>query len=180
MNSPQTNSPAPPAEQISRDVAHALEEDIGTGDLTAALIDAERQAKATVISREQTIVCGRPWFDEVFRQLDNTINVEWIVGDGETASNDQIICALSGPAAPMLSGERTALNFLQTLSATANSANEFVRAIDGTNARILDTRKTIPGLRMAQKYATLLGGACPSSTSTWPGPGRRLSACASR
>ena len=140
-------------------VASALAEDIGSGDLTAALIDAEEMVGATILARESLVLCGQLWVDEVFAQLDNTIVVDWYVGDGQTAEADDVICKLVGPARSLLTGERTALNFLQTLSSTATEASKYVAAIAGTKCRILDTRKTIPGLRLAQKYAATCGGA---------------------
>jgi len=140
-------------------VASALAEDIGSGDLTAALIDAEEMVGATILARESLVLCGQLWVDEVFAQLDNTIVVDWYVGDGQTAEADDVICKLVGPARGLLTGERTALNFLQTLSSTATEASKYVAAIAGTECRILDTRKTIPGLRLAQKYAAKCGGA---------------------
>ena len=140
-------------------VASALAEDIGSGDLTAALIDAEEMVGATILARESLVLCGQLWVDEVFAQLDNTIVVDWYVGDGQTAEADDVICKLVGPARSLLTGERTALNFLQTLSSTATEASKYVSAIAGTECKILDTRKTIPGLRLAQKYAAKCGGA---------------------
>ena len=149
----------PPAEVIERQVAEALAEDIGGGDLTAALIPADARAAARVIAREAAVLCGRDWFDAVFRQLDAEVTVTWEAADGDAVSEDQTLCRLQGPARVLLSGERTALNFLQTLSATASRAARYVEAVAGTGARILDTRKTIPGLRLAQKYAVTCGGA---------------------
>ena len=151
--------PATLPKDIQATVERALAEDIGDGDLTAALIDAGTQAHGQVISREPAIVCGSPWFDEVFRQLDGRILIEWRVKDGEAVTADQVVCRFEGPARALLSGERTALNFLQTLSGTATSTHRFVDAIKGTHAIILDTRKTLPGLRSAQKYAVRCGGA---------------------
>ncbi len=139
-------------------VAGALSEDIGSGDLTASLVDAGDIVGATIIARESLVVCGQPWVDEVFAQLDETIIVDWYVGDGQTAAADDVICKLVGRARALLAGERTALNFLQTLSGTATTTARYVKAIDGTGGRILDTRKTLPGLRLAQKYAVTCGG----------------------
>lgn len=144
---------------VEADVSSALTEDIGSGDLTAALVAESQQAKATVITREDTVLCGRAWFDEVFRQLDSSVKVEWFVAEGERVSADTKLCVITGPARPILSGERSALNFLQFLSAVAGCAAEYAEAIAHTNAKILDTRKTIPGLRLAQKYAVTVGGA---------------------
>lgn len=139
-------------------VALALAEDIGSGDLTAALIPETAQAEATVISRENAILCGTAWFDAVFRQLDSSIVIAWQAADGDHVTPDQSLCDLRGPARALLSGERTALNFLQALSGTATLARQFADIVIGTGAVILDTRKTIPGLRLAQKYAVRCGG----------------------
>ncbi|HHJ15474.1 MAG TPA: carboxylating nicotinate-nucleotide diphosphorylase [Gammaproteobacteria bacterium] len=140
-------------------VRHALAEDIGSGDITARLIPAEAEAHGRVIVREAAVLCGTAWFDEVFRQLDRRVQVIWQARDGERLRPNQALCQLRGPARSLLSGERTALNFLQTLSATATHTRRYVDAIEGTGARLLDTRKTLPGLRTAQKYATACGGA---------------------
>ncbi|MBE0510867.1 MAG: carboxylating nicotinate-nucleotide diphosphorylase [Gammaproteobacteria bacterium] len=147
------------AELIASQVAIALAEDLGNGDLTAALIPPDAQAQATVISREAAVLCGQEWFDAVFAQLDTTIQINWSVQDGSALQAGQTLCTLSGPARAILSGERTALNFLQSLSGTATLAQRYVQAVAGTGVRILDTRKTLPGLRLAQKYAVRCGGA---------------------
>ncbi len=139
-------------------VARALEEDRGSGDLTAALIDAQTTANAQVIAGATATLSGCAWFDEVYRQLDDRVAVTWNFSDGMELTPAQPICDITGPARPILTGERTALNFLQTLSGTATATREHVLAIAATPARILDTRKTIPGLRRAQKYAVLCGG----------------------
>jgi nicotinate-nucleotide pyrophosphorylase (carboxylating) len=139
-------------------VARALTEDVGTGDLTASLIPAEKQARAHVITREDATLAGTAWFDEVFRQLDREIRVRWLTEDGNRIVSNQRLCEIAGPARSILTGERTALNFLQLLSATATTTRHYVDAIAGTQCRILDTRKTIPGLRLAQKYAVVCGG----------------------
>jgi nicotinate-nucleotide pyrophosphorylase (carboxylating) len=139
-------------------VAGALAEDLGSGDVTGALINPSTQADAEVVAREQTVVCGTAWFDEVFRQIDRAIAVQWLHRDGAALAPNTAVCRLRGPAQALLSGERTALNFLQTLSGTATATSRFVAAIHGTPARILDTRKTLPGLRAAQKYAVRCGG----------------------
>jgi len=139
-------------------VTAALIEDIGNGDISAALIPADAQSVAQVISREDAVLCGTAWFDEVFRQLDAHIVVDWQAGDGDAICTNQILCSLTGNSRSLLSGERSALNFLQTLSATATQARKFVDAVSGTNTVILDTRKTLPGLRTAQKYAVTCGG----------------------
>jgi nicotinate-nucleotide pyrophosphorylase (carboxylating) len=143
---------------VHKDVANALGEDVGTGDLTAGLVDESTLTGAQVIAREPMIIAGRPWFDEVFRQLDERVIVDWYIDDGRDADTNDVICKLVGPARAILSGERTALNFLQTLSATATQTARYVAAIEGTRARLLDTRKTLPGLRLAQKYAVRQGG----------------------
>jgi nicotinate-nucleotide pyrophosphorylase (carboxylating) len=142
-----------------RQVREALDEDIGPGDLTADLIEAGTMAHAEVVVRERAILCGRDWFDEVFRQLDAGVRVDWHADDGAVLQSGQRVCELHGAARSLLSGERCALNFLQTLSATATLASRYVAAVAGTGATILDTRKTIPGLRLAQKYAVRCGGA---------------------
>ncbi len=143
---------------IGPSVSTALLEDIGSGDLTAGLVDADEIVGATIIARESLRLCGQLWVDEVFSQLDETVIVDWYVGDRQTADDGDVICKLVGPARSLLSGERTALNFLQTLSATATATSRYVKAVEGTSTRILDTRKTIPGLRLAQKYAVTCGG----------------------
>jgi nicotinate-nucleotide pyrophosphorylase (carboxylating) len=144
---------------IHDNVAAALREDIGTGDLTAKLVPATQQAHAEVVIRQNAVICGQPWFDEVFAQLDPAIEVRWHTAEGHTARSDTVLCEISGPARTILTGERSALNFLQLLSATATTARQYTEAIAGTAVRILDTRKTIPGLRLAQKYAVRCGGA---------------------
>ena len=139
-------------------VARALAEDIGTGDRTAALIPASASADATIITREHTTLAGRPWVNEVFAQLDPSVELNWQIDDGTTVEADTVVCGLSGPARAILTGERTALNFLQTLSATATLTAAYVHEVSGTDCQILDTRKTLPGLRLAQKYAVRYGG----------------------
>jgi len=139
-------------------VAAALAEDVGGGDLTAALIDQDTVVGATIIARESLVLAGYPWATEVFRQLDESIQVDWYIEDGQRADAGDVICKLVGPARALLTGERTALNFLQTLSGTATVTAEYVAAVAGTGARVLDTRKTLPGLRLAQKYAVRCGG----------------------
>ena len=143
---------------IGPGVAAALAEDVGAGDLTASLVDADAVVGAQIIARESLVLCGEEWVNEVFRQLDENIIIDWYIGDGGRAEADDIICKLVGPARALLAGERTALNFLQTLSATATTTAEYVKAVEGTGTKILDTRKTIPGLRLAQKYAVGCGG----------------------
>jgi nicotinate-nucleotide pyrophosphorylase (carboxylating) len=144
---------------ISVTVSRALAEDIGDGDLTAALVSESTHAKGRVISRQQAVLCGTAWFDEVFRQVDDGIQVHWQVRDGDTVQKDQVLCQLEGPARGLLTGERSALNFLQTLSGTASEAHRYAEAVRGTRTTILDTRKTLPGLRNAQKYAVRCGSA---------------------
>ena len=139
-------------------VANALAEDIGKGDLTASLVGSDEIVGATIVARESLVLCGQHWVDEVFAQLDDAVVVDWYVGDSQTAEADDVICKLVGPARSLLSGERTALNFLQTLSSTATTTSKYVKAVEGSNTRILDTRKTLPGLRLAQKYAVTCGG----------------------
>lgn len=146
------------SDAISNNVSVALLEDLGGGDLTAQLIPESASAKAIVLAREAMTVAGRPWVNEVFRQLDPDVTVEWMCNDGDHIPADVEICILNGPARAILSGERTALNFLQSLSATATTTARYVDAVAGTKVRVLDTRKTIPGLRLAQKYAVRCGG----------------------
>lgn len=143
---------------IRETVARALQEDIGTGDRTAELIPASALAVATIISRERTTIAGCLWVDEVFAQLEPSVKINWLIDDGVTVETNAIICRISGPARPILTGERTALNFLQTLSATATATADYVEAVSSTKCQILDTRKTLPGLRLAQKYAVRCGG----------------------
>jgi nicotinate-nucleotide pyrophosphorylase (carboxylating) len=143
---------------IPASVSRAISEDLGAGDLTAELIDARAAARARVVAREAAVLCGRAWFDETFRQIDPRVAVTWRVADGASIGVDESVCELTGPARSIVTGERTALNFLQTLSGTATAARSFVDIIAGTRARILDTRKTLPGLRLAQKYAVRCGG----------------------
>lgn len=143
---------------IEETVHIALREDVGDGDITAQLIPADAVSLANVISRETCVFCGMDWFEEVFRQIDDQVFIEWHVQDGDSIEADETICSLSGSSRSLLTGERTALNFVQTLSATATQASRYARAVEGTNAVVLDTRKTIPGLRAAQKYAVACGG----------------------
>ncbi|MGE0115108.1 MAG: carboxylating nicotinate-nucleotide diphosphorylase [Steroidobacteraceae bacterium] len=143
---------------LKEQVAFALAEDIGSGDLTASLVPGNTRAHATVITREEAVICGTAWLDEVFRQLDTSIQITWHCIDGQRMKPNALLCELTGPARTLLTGERTALNFLQTLSGTATITRRYVDAIANTGCRILDTRKTLPGLRRAQKYAVLCGG----------------------
>ena len=139
-------------------VKNALSEDIGAGDLTAALIPADKQMSGRVIARENGVLAGSEWFNEVFRQLDPAVTITWLATDGDLLSANQPLCTLKGPARALLTGERTALNFIQLLSAVATRTASYVDAVSSSNCKILDTRKTIPGLRLAQKYAVLCGG----------------------
>lgn len=146
-------------EQSVRDtVLRALAEDIGSADYTAKLIPAEQLAQATIISREAAVICGLAWVQQCFISLDANVHLDWKIAEGDQVTANQALVAISGKARAMLSAERCALNFLQTLSATATRTRQFVDAIKGTKAAVLDTRKTIPGLRLAQKYAVLVGG----------------------
>jgi nicotinate-nucleotide pyrophosphorylase (carboxylating) len=143
---------------MTAQVALALAEDIGPGDVTAALVPPGAQASATLITREPMVLCGTAWVDETFRQLDPAIVVTWKGRDGDTLPANAVLCAIRGAARPILTGERCALNFLQTLSGTATATRQYVQAVAGTGCQILDTRKTLPGLRLAQKYAVRCAG----------------------
>jgi nicotinate-nucleotide pyrophosphorylase (carboxylating) len=143
---------------LRRNVRDALAEDVGSGDLTARLVEPGALAGATIIAREPMLIAGRPWVDEVFRQLDGGVLIDWYIDDGRAAAENDVVCKLVGNARTLLTGERSALNFLQTLTATATATAACVAAVAGTGARILDTRKTLPGLRLAQKYAVRVGG----------------------
>lgn len=144
-------------DDIQRNVSFALEEDIRSGDITAQLIDANSESTATIITREDAVMCGIPWADEVFRQLGD-VEIEWHVQDGDRLAAETTLCTLHGNTRKILTGERTALNFLQTLMGTATTARRYADAVEHTNVTILDTRKTLPGLRAGQKYAVLCGG----------------------
>jgi len=144
---------------VREQVAAALEEDVGSGDITAALLPSGEKLRAAVVTREATVMCGRPWVDETFLQLDPGLEVTWHAQDGDWLSPGDRLFSVAGLARPILTGERTAINFLQTLCATASAARRFVDAVAGTGCIILDTRKTLPGLRNAQKYAVRCGGA---------------------
>jgi nicotinate-nucleotide pyrophosphorylase (carboxylating) len=143
---------------IEKNVSDALAEDLGKGDLTAEFISGSTTAIATIVTRESMVQAGRPWVDEVYRRFDANIDIEWLTEDGDRVHAGSSVARLNGPARALLSGERTALNFLQTLSATATVTAAYVDAVSGTATKILDTRKTIPGLRLAQKYAVRCGG----------------------
>lgn len=149
--------------EIRRGVSHALAEDLGylpiaQGDITASLIPSSQQATATVITREDCVVCGTAWVDEVFAQLSDQVVINWLVSDSDAVIANTVLCEISGPAAILLTGERTALNFLQTLSGTATTTARYVALLAGSKTRLLDTRKTLPGMRLAQKYAVACGG----------------------
>ena len=150
-------APGLPAD-LSEQVARALREDVGSGDVTAQLIAESRPARARVLCREAAVICGTAWFQESFRQVDPRVRVRWHVGDGSRVPANTVLCEIEGPARAVLTGERTALNFLQLLSATASVTARYVRAVAGTACQVLDTRKTLPGLRSAQKYAVRCGG----------------------
>ncbi len=150
-------------QEIRRGVSHALAEDLGylpiqQGDITASLIPAAQQATATVITREKCVICGTMWVDEVFAQLSAETVIQWFVQDGDKVAANTVLCEITGPARILLTGERTALNFLQTLSGTATTTAKYVALLHGSKTRLLDTRKTLPGLRLAQKYAVSCGG----------------------
>lgn len=153
----------PPGSQVfhdlvNRQVAAALDEDIGTGDLTASLLPADQQKQAAIVTREDAILCGTDWAQACFKQLDPAIRITWLAHEGQRVKAGQTLCEISGTARAILSAERCALNFLQTLSAVATQTRQYVDAIAGTSAKILDTRKTIPGMRLAEKYAVTVGG----------------------
>jgi nicotinate-nucleotide pyrophosphorylase (carboxylating) len=145
-------------DDLELSVRRALEEDVGTGDVTADLIPPLARARATVVVREDAVLCGTAWFESVFHHLDPMVQIHWHAGDGQDVRADSVICSLAGNARALLTGERTALNFLQTLSGTATAARRYAEVVAGTGCRMLDTRKTIPGLRRAQKYAAGCGG----------------------
>lgn len=151
------HKPALPAD-LHAQVDRALDEDLGDGDRTAALIPAQARARARVVSREAAVLCGTAWFDAVFARLSPEVRIAWRAADGDEFEPGALLCSLEGPARALLSGERTALNFLQALSGTATAARHYARLVADTGCRILDTRKTLPGLRSAQKYAVACGG----------------------
>ena len=148
----------PSQASIERDVHRALDEDVGSGDVTADLLAPGAIARARVVTREGAVLCGTAWFDAVFRALSDNVRIEWLANDGAHVAAGALLCKLEGPARALVTGERTALNFLQTLSGTATATATFVDAIRGTRTTILDTRKTLPGMRLAQKYAVRVGG----------------------
>ena len=159
MNALPADLPSPPTADLHQEVATALREDVAGGDVTASLVPARQRVRGRLITREPMTLCGSAWVEETFRQLDPHIVLKWQVPEGGHANTDQTLLILEGPARPILTGERTALNFLQLLSATASEARRYVDAVAGTGCTILDTRKTLPGLRTAQKYAVRCGGA---------------------
>jgi nicotinate-nucleotide pyrophosphorylase (carboxylating) len=150
--------PYPLSDEIARNVAAALAEDVGAGDLTAALVPAATRGRARVLARENATLCGIGWFNACFAALDPEVAVDWQAADGERVAAGTTLCELTGPARSLLTGERAALNFLQLLSGVATRTAEFVELVAGTGAQIVDTRKTVPGLRLAQKYAVCCGG----------------------
>lgn len=143
---------------IKQQVQLAIAEDVGSGDLTAQLVPASQTAKANIIARESAVICGIAWVNSCFAEIDQTVSIKWLIHEGEEVQANQVLCEISGLARSILTAERCALNFLQTLSATASQTRLYVQAIAGTNSQILDTRKTIPNLRWAQKYAVTVGG----------------------
>lgn len=145
-------------EEIAEQVRSAISEDLGDQDYTAMLIDASTEANAKIIARENALICGIPWVNECFKQISPSTKIDWLIKEGDNVTENQIICHIHGNARGILTAERTALNFLQTLSASATLTQQYVNETVGTSARIMDTRKTIPGLRLAQKYAVFIGG----------------------
>lgn len=150
--------PQPDPTLIEQQVRLALEEDLGAGDRTAELLPADRRSRVELITRQPAVICGRNWFDEIFRQLDARVEIVWRVTDGERVESGQLLCTLTGPTRALLTGERTAMNYLQLLSGTATRARRYADAVAGLPVRLLDTRKTLPGLRVQQKYAVRCGG----------------------
>ncbi|KTD18923.1 carboxylating nicotinate-nucleotide diphosphorylase [Legionella jordanis] len=148
----------PTQNDILKDVRRALEEDLGDGDVSAALLPQALMAEAEIISREPMLICGQPWVEAVFAEVDPTIHCEWLCQEGEWLNAPATLCRIGGPAASILTAERTALNFLQVLSGTATQVRQYLLKLEGTNTQLLDTRKTIPGLRLAQKYAVACAG----------------------
>jgi len=153
---------------VNKQVEAALAEDIGSGDLTASLVP-DTQTTATIICREQAVICGTDWVNACFQQLDPSTKVDWRIEEGETVNSNQLLCEIHGHGRALLSAERCALNFLQTLSAVATQTKDYVKAVAGTKAQILDTRKTIPGLRLAQKYAVTVGGGVNQRIALYDG-----------
>lgn len=154
---------------VNAQVQAALEEDIGSGDLTAMLIPERQTAQAIIIARESAVICGQAWANACFKQINDKVEINWLVAEGDRVEANQTLCTISGPARALLSAERCALNFLQTLSSTATETRKFVDMIAGTDAQILDTRKTIPQLRLAQKYAVIVGGGLNQRLALYDG-----------
>lgn len=157
------------SQPTSTEIKNFLTEDIGSGDITASIIPATTQATAIVITREKMVLCGQAWFDAIFKALNPTISIQWLASEGELVEENSRLCQLNGSARGLLTGERTALNLLQTLSYTATIAKQYSDAVSGTQCKILDTRKTIPGLRNAQKYAVTCGGCFNHRTGLYDG-----------
>ncbi|HBP79127.1 MAG TPA: nicotinate-nucleotide diphosphorylase (carboxylating), partial [Halomonas sp.] len=155
------------AEEIRACAARLLAEDVGAGDITAQLIPENQWATAKVITREPAVLCGVAWVDEIFRRLDSRVTLRWQAADGDTLDAEQCFLEIEGPARSLLTGERAALNMLQTLSATATATRRYVDLIEGTGVRLLDTRKTLPGMRLAQKYAVTCGGGHNHRIGLW-------------
>lgn len=159
----------PSAAIIAEQVAAALAEDIGSGDLTARLIPADHTARASVISRQRAVLCGTAWFESCFMQIDPGVRIEWHAREGDSIDSDMLLCDIEGNARALLTAERPALNFLQSLSGTATLTRHYVDAISGTAAVVMDTRKTLPGLRLAQKYAVTVGGGANQRIGLYDG-----------
>ncbi|BFG72585.1 carboxylating nicotinate-nucleotide diphosphorylase [Paraburkholderia terrae] len=157
------------AAAIARNVSDALEEDVGSGDLTGLLVPADEMRDARIIVREEAVLCGVPWFNEVMRRVDPRIDVQWRYREGDSMAADSVVCTLRGPARLLLTAERNGLNFLQMLSGVASATRKFADAIAHTHARVLDTRKTLPGLRLAQKYAVRVGGGANQRLALYDG-----------
>jgi nicotinate-nucleotide pyrophosphorylase (carboxylating) len=157
------------SQPTSTEIKNFLTEDIGSGDITASIIPPTTQATANVITREKMVLCGQAWFDAIFKTINPTISIQWLASEGEQVEENSRLCQLSGSAQGLLTGERTALNLLQTLSYTATIAKQYSDAVSGTQCKVLDTRKTIPGLRNAQKYAVTCGGCFNHRTGLYDG-----------
>jgi nicotinate-nucleotide pyrophosphorylase (carboxylating) len=157
------------SQPTSTEIKNFLTEDIGSGDITASIIPPTTQATANVITREKMVLCGQAWFDAIFKTINPTISIQWLASEGEQVEENTTLCQLSGSAQGLLTGERTALNLLQTLSYTATIAKQYSDAVSGTQCKVLDTRKTIPGLRNAQKYAVTCGGCFNHRTGLYDG-----------
>jgi len=165
LNNPFAPFDAALAAAFDANVNNAISEDVGNGDLTGLLVPENEHVKARVIVREAAVLCGAPWFEAVMQRLDSRLRIEWLHAEGAQMAADDMVCTIEGPARALLTAERSALNFLQLLSGVASATRRYVDVVAGTNARILDTRKTMPGLRLAQKYAVRVGGV---SISGWP------------